>query len=168
MRTALVFVSSAASVATLLAVLASHAAPQPDLSWMSGYWLSCSRDSEVSETWSDARGGVMLGTSFTLSSGKPSWEFSRIGPSDVKDAPGGGISFFAQPSGQAPAEFRAVRVTARRVVFENLQHDFPHRVIYTREGDRLTGRIEGTIEGQPQSMEWNYVAAKLNQRCPRE
>ncbi len=54
----------------------------------------------------------------------------------------------------------------RRAVFENAENDFPQRVIYSRDGDVLTGRIEGTIDGQPQAMEWVYQPAELNARCP--
>jgi hypothetical protein len=51
-------------------------------------------------------------------------------------------------------------------VFENLAHDFPQRIIYSRAGDQLTARIEGPMNGKPAAMEWRYRAAALNQRCP--
>jgi hypothetical protein len=53
-----------------------------------------------------------------------------------------------------------------RAVFENLENDFPNRIIYAREGDRLDARIEGTINGQPRSMAWSFTAQPLNTRCP--
>lgn len=151
----------AVAIAAALLAIGSKAEAQ-DLSWMAGYWLSCSADQEVSETWSDPRADVMLGTTFTLRGGQPSWEYARIGRS------GEGFSFFAQPTGQAAAEFRATEMSARHVVFENPTHDFPQRVIYRRTGDRLTGKIEGTINGAAQSAEWHYVRADLNARCPAD
>lgn len=144
----------------LMLILMPSAAAAQDLSWMAGYWLSCGDGREVSETWTDTRGSVMLGISFTLRRDRPSWEFSRIGPS------GSGISFFAQPHNQPAAEFRAVEFGENRVVFENPQHDFPQRVIYRREGNRLHGRIEGVAGGRAQSADWQYEAASLNARCP--
>lgn len=138
---------------------ASLQAPAPDLSWLSGYWLSCADGREVSETWSDPRGGHLLGSSLTSSKGKVSFELARIGPSS------GGTSFFAQPSGQAPAEFPLKSAAERQVVFENPAHDFPQRVIYRREGDRLHARIEGRIGGKDRVVDWSYAAAPLNQRC---
>jgi len=39
-------------------------------------------------------------------------------------------------------------------------------VIYERDGDALKARIEGEIDGQARSMEWNFSAAPLNTRCP--
>jgi hypothetical protein len=52
------------------------------------------------------------------------------------------------------------------VVFENEAHDFPQRVIYRREGDRLLARIEGKIGGKERSADWIFNRAGLNQRCP--
>ena len=54
-----------------------------------------------------------------------------------------------------------------RAVFSNAENDFPTRIVYERAGDALMARIEGEIEGQARSMEWNFKAAPLNTRCPR-
>jgi len=135
--------------------------PPPDLGWLAGYWLSCEDGREVSETWSDPRGGVMVGSSLTVGGGgRVAWEQMRIGP-----APAGGLAFFARPSGQAAAEFALVRGGPGEAVFENPAHDFPQRVIYRRAGDVLTGRIEGRAGGREQAAQWRYRAAPLNARC---
>ena len=134
--------------------------PQPDLDWLAGYWLSCEEGREVAETWSDRRGGIMLGTSITIGDDAFSWEQMRI------EAEPDGLVFHAQPRGQAPAAFPLVRAGPGEAVFENPQHDFPKRVIYRRDGDRLTGRIEGETGGPDDSIEWHFRAAPLNARCP--
>jgi hypothetical protein len=56
-------------------VLAQTAAPavEPDLDW-----LSCADGVEVSETWSDRRGGGMLGGSVTYGNDAFGWEQTRI------------------------------------------------------------------------------------------
>jgi hypothetical protein len=144
------------------AVAAGEGRPQPDLDWLAGYWLSCEDGRDVAETWSERRGGVMMGYTITTGRQAFSWEQMRIesglpGPED--------LSFVAQPRGAAAATpFRLVRAGAQEAVFENAEHDFPRRVIYRREGDRLTGRIEGA-DGE--GLEWHYRAAPLNTRCPR-
>ena len=151
----------------LMAIAAAVAAAQPatagqaepDLDWLAGYWLSCADGVEVSETWSNRRGGIMLGNSITSGGDSFGWEQTRI------EAGEGGPSFHAQPRGQPPAEFRLVRSGASEAEFENLDHDFPQRVIYRRDGDRLMGRIEGRVDGRVQAMEWHYRAAPLNTRC---
>jgi hypothetical protein len=148
-----------------LAAAVQPAAPgtaQPDLDWLAGYWLSCEDGRDVSETWSARRGGILLGYSVTTGRQAFSWEQMRIeaglpGPDDM--------SFFAQPRGAETATaFRLVRSGPREAVFENMANDFPKRVIYRREGNRLTGRIEGA-DGQ--ALEWRYNVAPLNSRCPR-
>ncbi|HEX8366510.1 MAG TPA: DUF6265 family protein [Allosphingosinicella sp.] len=136
--------------------------PQPDLDWLAGYWLSCEDGRDVAETWSERRGGVMMGYTITTGTQAFSWEQMRIeagvpGPDD--------LSFYALPRGAGAAvAFRLVRSGPREAVFENPSHDFPQRVLYRRTGDRLTGRIEGA-DGR--GMEWHYRAAPLNARCPR-
>lgn len=149
------------ALALALAAQAASPASQPDLSWLGGYWLSCERGREISETWTGARRGVLVGGSLTTEpSGQVSYELSRIGPSAK------GLSFFAQPAGQAAAEFPLKAASDARVVFENLAHDFPQRIIYIRAGSTLTARIEGVMNRRTTAMEWRYTAAPLNQRCP--
>ncbi|MFC0633353.1 DUF6265 family protein [Brevundimonas balnearis] len=143
-----------------LALVVAQAAA-PDLSWMDGYWLSCEGAREVAGIWTDDRVGQKLGMSVTVRGGSVSWEQARIGPY------GNGLAFFAAPSGQAAAVFPMVEASEGRIVFESPDHDFPQRVIYSRDGARLVGRIEGQIEGQVRSAEWRYEAAALNARCPR-
>jgi hypothetical protein len=149
------------TIGVALAAAQAAASAEPDLDWLAGYWLSCDAGVEVSETWSNRRGGIMLGTSITSGDDAFGWEQSRI------EAEEGGLTFHAQPRGQAPAAFRLVRSAPGEVVFENPTHDFPQRVIYRRDGDRLTGRIEGRSGGREQAIEWHYRAAALNTRCPR-
>ena len=150
-------------IALALALAAQTVTPasSPDLSWLGGYWLSCEGGREVSETWSGPRGGILVGASLTTeANGQVSHELSRIAPSKT------GLSFFAQPSGQAPAEFALKSAANGRAVFENAAHDFPQRIIYARGGDRLTARIEGVMDGRATAMQWRYTAAPLNARCP--
>ena len=45
-------------------------------------------------------------------------------------------------------------VTDREARFENLEHDFPQRIIYRRDGDSLTGRIEGVSMGKERAVDF--------------
>jgi len=144
-------------IAALTLSLALLAA-EPDLDWLAGYWLSCEGGRDVAETWSERRGGVMMGYTIMTGAGGSSWEQMRIEAGAT-----GEPSFIAQPRGaERPAAFRLVRSGPREAVFENPEHDFPQRVIYRRQGSRLTGRIEGA---GGRSMEWRYRSAPLNARC---
>lgn len=142
------------------ALLQTAPAATPDLSWMAGYWLDCSDGREVSETWSDPRGGLSVGHAVTLTSRGPSFEVSHIGPTP------GGFAYVAQPGGVPPTAFVLAESGPNRAVFANPENDFPTRVLYERDGDALKARIEGEIDGQARSMEWNFKAAPLNTRCP--
>lgn len=145
----------------LFAATAMQAAPaQPDLSWMAGYWLDCSRGREASETWTDPRGGVLIGAAVTVASGETSFEYARVVPVE------GVMAYVAQPGGVAPTAFPVIEASATRVVFQNLDNDFPQRVIYQRTGDVLTARIEGHMDDRTQAMEWRFDKAELNTRCP--
>jgi hypothetical protein len=42
----------------------------------------------------------------------------------------GRVAYIASPSDQATTTFPLISVTDGEVVFENPDHDFPHRVIY--------------------------------------
>ena len=145
----------------LFAATAIQAGPaQPDLSWMAGYWLDCSRGREASETWTDPRGGVLIGAAVTVAAGETSFEYARVAPVE------GVMAYVAQPGGVAPTAFPAIEASATRVVFQNLDNDFPQRVIYQRTGDVLTARIEGHMGDRDQAMEWRFDKAELNTRCP--
>ena len=147
--------------AAALAAAQVETGAQPDLDWLAGYWLSCDERMDVAETWSERRGGIMLGTSITTGDDAFSWEQMRI------EADADGLAFHAQPRGQAPTAFRLVRWGDGEAVFENPSHDFPQRVIYRRSGDRLTGRIEGSTGEGEQALEWHFRSAPLNTRCER-
>ena len=146
-------------IASLFLAAQVAATPASDLNWLAGYWLQCDDGREVAESWSDARGGMLFNTTVNLAEDRASSERTVIASVE------GQLSFVYEPTG-ARTVFPLVELTGQRAVFENPENDFPNRVIYSREGDVLTGRIEGSIDGQPRSMEWVYQAAELNARCP--
>ena len=149
------------TAAVLAAILIQAAPPpNPDMSWMAGYWLDCSDGREVSETWSDPRGGLSVGHAVSLEDRRVSFEVSHIGPAPA------GFAYVAQPGGAPPTAFPLVENGPRRAVFANAENDFPTRIVYERDGDALRARIEGEIDGRARSMEWNFAAAPLNTRCP--
>lgn len=146
----------------LVALMQAAPVTADQLSWMSGYWLTCEDGREVSETWSDPRGGLMVGASITLRGGRVGFEWSRIAPT----ATGAGVAYFASLEGGPAVVFPAVEVAGARVVFENPANDFPRRIIYERDGDVLNARIEGGDGDDGHAVEWAYRKADLNARCP--
>ncbi|HUF74882.1 MAG TPA: DUF6265 family protein, partial [Longimicrobiales bacterium] len=110
-----------------------------DAAPLSGCWSGRTGSLQLREHWSEAEGGAMLGTTrFFRDGAVVDWEFGRI----VEDADG--LTLWPYPRGVMSADgFRLVRADST-LVFENLEHDFPVRIIYARgEADRLRVRIEG-------------------------
>ena len=106
---------------------------------LSGCWESVDGDQRVVETWFHPAPNRMIGISETRKAGTSvAWEFLRI------EREGDSLVFRAIPSGQSPAEFPLLSHDDGEYVFENLEHDFPQRVVYPLpSGDELRARIEG-------------------------
>lgn len=128
-----------------------------NLAWMAGSWINERPDGAVTrETWLSPLGGVMAGAGQTNAPGKPvSVEHARI------HAEPAGATYTTIVRGQPPTSFvLKPGLPDGEAVFENLAHDFPHRVIYRRCGDDLCARIEGTIQGKARGFEWRYSRLK--------
>lgn len=122
------------------------------LAWLSGCWTQPRANGIIEEHWMTPRGGSMLGMSRTVVGDKTvEYEFLRIA------VVGGTLAYVARPSGQSEATFPLKSVTDGVVVFENLSHDFPQRVIYRRNDDSsITARIEGTVKGEARGRDFPY------------
>lgn len=95
-------------------------------------------------------GGAMLGMSRTVvRDTMREWEHLLIGPRE------GGVAYVARPSRQAETTFPATQIGDSLLVFENLAHDFPQRIIYRRRGaDSVIARIEGPRNGQTRGIDF--------------
>jgi len=107
--------------------------------WLAGCWELRGNNRVTLEMWMPPAGGLMLGASRGIIGGAVR-EFEQL---RIK-AEGGKLVYTALPSGQKEASFPSTQVTDSSIVFENLSHDFPQRIIYRRRGtDSLVARIEG-------------------------
>lgn len=123
-----------------------------DLSALVGCWKGGTGAVDMREQWSDSDGGAMLGTTRYLREGVlVDWEFARILQSDSA------IVLWPYPKGeQSPRGFSLVE-TGSDLVFENLEHDFPVRIIYrVVDSDHLAPRIEGP-DGEGRGWELRRV-----------
>lgn len=119
------------------------------IAWLGGCWKNDSAEAGSVEQWLPLVGETLLGVSRTVKQGKTvTHEFMQI-RADVD----GKLTFFAIPAGQPAASFALLRISEREVAFENLQHDFPQRVIYAFDGgNKLNARIEGMRNGAVRSV----------------
>lgn len=117
--------------------------------WLAGRW--CGADGpqgQTCETWQQAAGGTILGTSQTVKDGKTvAFEFLRI------TLEGGIPVYLPQPGGNPPVPFRAV-AGKDGVTFVNAAHDYPQRIQYRRVGDMLTAEI--SLADGSKAMRWTF------------
>ena len=127
------------------------AATLESLKWLAGRWEGDVEGDTTEEHWTEPKGGMLLGMNRSVyRSGKASFEFLRIAETP------NGITYFASPSGKAATPFILKDASDGHVVFENKENDFPQRIIYRRQKNSLTARIEGLIKGKEESMEWTW------------
>ena len=129
------------------------------VAWLQGCWTTegtsdAQRGQAVDEQWMAPRGGAMLGMSRTVRDGRL-LEFESI----VLREQDGRLVYHAHPSGQPGAVFLSTGVTASSALFENPQHDFPQKIGYRRDGDRLDAWVEGMRNGQARRVEFRYRRA---------
>lgn len=134
------FVFSAAAPAGLTGQTVQPPAPP---AWLAGCWEQRTGNRESLEMWMPPAGGLMLGASRTIVGGGVR-EYEQV----MIKAEGGKLVYTATPSGQHTASFTSTHITDSSFTVENLQHDFPQRIIYRRRGaDSLVARIEGPGRG---------------------
>jgi hypothetical protein len=131
------------------------------LAWLTGAWAGRNDDgSRTEEHWTQPTAGMMLGVNRTIAGGETIFfEYLRI-EAGTNDA----VTYYAAPRGRDPATpFLMVESEPDRFVFENLQHDFPQRIIYEVAWDgALVQRIEGIeTSGEERSSEWRLERAEV-------
>ena len=143
---------------------AAHAQTLDDLAWLKGCWRTeAPREAEsgaqTTEVWIDPPGPALFGYSFTEGEGAvQGWEHMRIDAAD-----GGRPRFVAMPGGGAPVEFRMAEQInlndpAQIAVFENPAHDYPQRVVYQRERNRLIATISRADGGDPYTYNYRRIS----------
>ena len=119
---------------------------------MSGSWHGNDHGTAAEEIWSGAGGTMMVGMHRDVApDGKTSFEFLRI------EKKGDSLVYLAMPSGRPATPFPLKTITTDRVVFENLTHDFPQRIIYWRKGAELCARVEAMVKDQVEGEEWCWA-----------
>jgi hypothetical protein len=125
--------------------------------WMAGCWRQSAVGQTVDEVWLNPGGGSLLGVSRSLDGDSlRSYELMLIRPGS------NGLVFEASPSGQPAAAFLAAAATDSSITFQNLTHDYPQVIRYTRRGDSLLAMITGTVRDRQRTINYAYGRAA----CP--
>lgn len=125
----------------------------PDISqlgWLSGHWRTEATElSWTEELWSGTEGQSLLGLNRTVQDDRTDgFEFMRIAADEQ------GPAFHVSPSGASVVRFAMVESRPNIVVFENRAHDYPQRIVYRREGDRLLATVSLADGSRP--MSWTF------------
>ena len=135
----------------LQAVAPSQSAGVEQVAWLAGCWQYVKGDRTVEEQWMAPRGHTMISTGRTTQ-GDTLAEYELV----LIREHNGQLAYESHPSGQGSAVFLSRTVGENEIVFENLQHDFPQRIGYRRDGDSLHAWIEGPRNGQTRRVEFPY------------
>ncbi len=124
--------------------------PLAPIAWLAGCWSADGKDVGSGEHWLPPAGGTMFGVGRTVKNGRTvEHEFMQL-----RVNADGRLTFIAAPSGQTETVFVAGGSADGAVTFENLQHDFPQRVIYRLLANgRMLARIEGMQAGALRSVD---------------
>jgi hypothetical protein len=130
------------------------------LDFMTGCWegtFQAERGSgTIEEHYTSPSDNLMLGTTRYILEGRTvMWEFSKIEESD------GDVVLTPFPRGRpSEHEFRMTSIGEGEVLFEAPEHDFPKRIAYRRDDERLTARIDDGTDGMVD--EWEMTPAPCN------
>ena len=130
--------------------MAQDAAPTALPEWMSGAWCTDGpRTDRTCEYWTPDSGGMMLGMSITTKGGKAAeYEQLRIARIDGRPV------YYASPQGKPETAFRAAAGDGASIMFTRDGPDYPQRIRYWREGERLVAEI-AAYDGTG-ALHWRY------------
>lgn len=111
------------------------------LEWILGTREAVVGDELVREVWEKENDSLFVGKSYSISL------YDTILTETIDLKPIGGILFyiplvFDQNNGEATM-FQLNSDNPQQLVFENLAHDFPQKIVYYQEGENINAWIEG-------------------------
>jgi hypothetical protein len=136
-----------------VAAVAVRADAGPGLpGWLTGCWSQADGDKWTEECWTAPRAGQMLGSGRSGAGERVSnFEFMRIENAAT------GLVFLAAPRGNGWTAFPAAADSEGGVTFLNLEHDYPQRIRYWREGELL--HAETSLADGTEAERWTYRRA---------
>lgn len=125
--------------------------------WLEGRWEGTEGDMKTFEEWEPIKNNVIQGIGGITSDNDTL--FAEKIKIEIIDN-----EFYyvaAVPGNPKPVAFKLIKSENNSTTFENLQNDFPQRVIYTKNADgSLYARIEGRRTGADSKQEFNFKKVK--------
>ena len=147
-------------VLVAFAIASAGGDPRPALDrfdWLEGDWVRQATRGEVIESWKRVSQHTMEGVASITSQGE-----TRITEHLRIESLGDDVFYIAKPrENPFPTPFKLIESDGMRFVFENPDHDFPQRILYTGDGgDGLAVRIEGLAEGGERGVDFEFERKK--------
>ncbi|WP_118950133.1 DUF6265 family protein [Taibaiella helva] len=145
------FIAATALILSCSSWLPDRSRLPGNISWLIGTWEQQTTRGKVYEQWLQDGDSTLSGKSFALK-GKDTMVFESIRLRREGD------DWFYIPqvkdqNGGQPVRFRATRLSATEMVFENPEHDFPQVITYRRNGkDALIAEVSGIAKGETRKV----------------
>jgi len=147
------------SIAGILLFLSSCNLDKPKqselekLDWLIGSWSNINEDRELYETWIKVNDTLMSGKSYMLL-----LKDTVFSETILIQSIGNDIYYIPTVSDQNQGNaisFKLVSVSNMEFIFENKEHDFPQRIVYSYfKPDSLYAYVEGEENGQYHKIEF--------------
>lgn len=128
-----------------------------DFTWLQGKWMGSSEEMEFFEQWKPLQGNLLDGQGGAVS-GK-----DTVFSEKIKIEQRGEDIFYTanvQENGGS-VDFKFTGYKQDSIVFENLKHDFPQRIVYFRlPNNHLYACIDGLNAGKYSRIEFSYQKAE--------
>ncbi len=137
----------------------AQSVPADELSFLFGNWELKTAEGKVTEHWKK-EGNQLLGSSYkhdfkgnrtltetiVLKQIKGKWQFLVTG---------------YEKGNEGTTAFKLVSSKNNTFIFENLEHDFPQRIVYQPQGKaKLLAWIEGKVNGKDRKIDFPYTRKK--------
>lgn len=137
---------------SLLLVTVTIAQDESILSLFPGKWKMDVDESEVFEFWEIVSDTELFGSSYILENGE-----KYISENMYLKKFADQWAYVAIPEDQTMTLFVLVDYSSKKFVFENLEHDFPQRIIYEFHKDgKMTAAIEDSENSENKRMEFSF------------
>lgn len=127
------------------------------LAWILGVWKIEKSGHTMIETWTKENDSTLYGTSYRITA-IDTLLLERMAIEHRRQS----VIFTAVVEGNEGAvPFKMIQYGGEEVTFENLAHDFPQRIMYSRHGaDTLLARIEGIEHGETKRGDYVFIKSK--------
>jgi hypothetical protein len=129
-----------------------------DFNWLKGRWEGTQDETHFIEEWKSENASNFTGFSYAMNA-----EGDTTFHEDIKIQIIEGTPYYIAnvPENKGPVLFKMKSYENHSAIFENLEHDFPQRIIYTEEKEGvLHARIEGKMKGRNAKEEFTFQKIK--------